>query len=670
MNAITAPALSSLSAENRAMLQMIRRGPFKDCNDQEFDEAITVARSLGLDPIRREIYAFVFNAKSQTRRNMVLVTSIMGYRKIAARHGNYRPGPCRLIIDREAINPKTNPRGIVAAEATVFVHSHGEWHPIIEEVSWESYAPIVTKVWSRDLESLVDLKPEDWHLDPKKEAWIRQPDVMLKKCFDDQTEVLTTKGFQKFSELSAPVMQVTPNGLQPVGVRAFRQPYRGDMVTLASGKLDFRVTPNHDMVTTAGKIEAGDLYERARTRATFLIPRHAPGNPEEAEITDQAIMAAAAYIADGYDRAAAQFTISVSRPRKVAKLEEIGGFAARSTRAATGSVAHTATRDIVSTMDKVAFTYDRALIADLVGPEKSINIDGLLSLSQRQARLFIETWIFFDGTTSGTRRGIYTSRLDHVEAIELAACLAGQTVAPRRSRTNDISDRPNYFLQISDINAVRVVRWGREHHNNQGNPSSRTGLTLTPYDGDVWCVTVPSGQIVVRREGFSFVCGNCAEAQALRRGWPTDLSRLYVDEELDRSKLIDAEAIDVTPSEVVAEAERQRRLDALGGPSITVDPMDGSNGLIGVPAGKMADWVMDRLKRIPAEKVAEFQDRNRRGLQELWVHNKSDALAVKKEIEARIAAAPKAKPAEEAKTQPEIGEAITEDATPEKEVTW
>ena len=301
MNAITAPAPSSLSAENRAMLQMIRRGPFKDCNDQEFDEAITVARSLGLDPIRREIYAFVFNAKSQTRRNMVLVTSIMGYRKIAARHGNYRPGPTRIVIDRGAINPKTNPRGIVAAEATVFVHSHGEWHPITEEVSWESYAPIVTKVWSRDLESLVDLKPEDRHLDPKKEAWIRQPDVMLKKA---------------------------------------------------------------------------------------------------------------------------------------------------------------------------------------------------------------------------------------------------------------------------------------------------------------------------------------AEAAALRRGWPTDLSRLYVDEELDRSKLIDAEAIDVTPSEVVAEAERQRRLDALGGPSITVDPMDGSNGLIGVPAGKMADWVMDRLKHIPAEKVAEFQDRNRRGLQELWVHNKSDALAV------------------------------------------
>jgi hypothetical protein len=31
---------------------------------------------------------------------------------------------------------------------------------------------------------------------------------------------------------------------------------------------------------------------------------------------------------------------------------------------------------------------------------------------------------------------------------------------------------------------------------------------------------VPSGVIVVRRKGLSMLCGNCTEAQALRKGWP------------------------------------------------------------------------------------------------------------------------------------------------------
>src|SRR4030095_10667758 len=53
--------------------------------------------------------------------------------------------------------------------------------------------------------------------------------------------------------------------------------------------------------------------------------------------------------------------------------------------------------------------------------------------------------------------------------------------------------------------------------------------------GLVWCVTVPSGKIVVRRNGFSMVCGNCAEALALRKAFPEELSGLYANEEMGQA---------------------------------------------------------------------------------------------------------------------------------------
>lgn len=62
--------------------------------------------------------------------------------------------------------------------------------------------------------------------------------------------------------------------------------------------------------------------------------------------------------------------------------------------------------------------------------------------------------------------------------------------------------------------------------------------------GKVWCVTVPSGVIVVRRNGFSMVCGNCAEAQALRKAWP-EVGQDATAEEMEGKH----SEIDITPAQ-------------------------------------------------------------------------------------------------------------------------
>lgn len=124
-------------------LDLIRQTVAKACNPSEFDLFIHVCRHTGLDPLKRQVFAFVFNANDVERRQLTIVTSIQGYRTIAERTGNYRPGPTEVVINPDLIDPDTNPKGISHAIATVYKYAHGEWHPIIERVDYDEFAPLI-----------------------------------------------------------------------------------------------------------------------------------------------------------------------------------------------------------------------------------------------------------------------------------------------------------------------------------------------------------------------------------------------------------------------------------------------------------------------------------------------------------------------------------------------
>lgn len=131
----------------------------------------------------------------------------------------------------------------------------------------------------------------------------------------------------------------------------------------------------------------------------------------------------------------------------------------------------------------------------------------------------------------------------------------------------------------------------------------------------------------------------CAEMQALRRGWPEDMSRVYVEEETDKAAaVIDADYTELSPSEMVAEAAISERLERLGGPALLAT-FDGNGTLERVLYGQFADRVLSHIENLAPADVAAFADRNKAALQDFWAHNKTDALALKKVIEQRASAA-------------------------------
>ena len=161
-----------------------------DCNPTEFNQFMHVAAQLGLDPLRKQIYAFVFNKDKPDSRRMSIVVGIDGFRSVAKRSGEYRPDTRapRFTYDPELKNDATNPLGLVSAEVSVFQWSHDAWHEVTAVAYWDEFAPIVDGGdWQENERGKRFFKKDGTRmLDPKKDAWRKMARIMLSKCAEAQ----------------------------------------------------------------------------------------------------------------------------------------------------------------------------------------------------------------------------------------------------------------------------------------------------------------------------------------------------------------------------------------------------------------------------------------------------------------------------------------------------
>jgi phage recombination protein Bet len=187
-------ALRSYSA---GQLALIRQTVAKDCNQNEFDLFIEMCKHQGLDPFRKQIYAFVFKKTKKTKgedgkwsekeeRQLTPVTSIDGYRSKAARCGDYRPDDQEPSFEYSEVakSEETNPLGIVKCSVRAYKFGPDkQWYPCVGTVFWDEYAPIVEDGEWKDGKFVGNGK---LILDKKKGNWRRMARAMISKCAEAQ----------------------------------------------------------------------------------------------------------------------------------------------------------------------------------------------------------------------------------------------------------------------------------------------------------------------------------------------------------------------------------------------------------------------------------------------------------------------------------------------------
>lgn len=188
---MTEPGTISYS---QSQLALIRNTVAKDCNPDEFSLFIEMCKHQGLDPFRKQIYAFVFKNtrrvkeggqwKDVEERRLTPVTSIDGYRSKAARCGDYRPDDAEPVFEYGEKDADSNPLGIV--KCTVRAYKFGpdrQWHPCVGTVYWDEIAPVVEDGKWDDGKFVGNGRMV---LDKKKGNWRKMGRTMVAKCAEAQ----------------------------------------------------------------------------------------------------------------------------------------------------------------------------------------------------------------------------------------------------------------------------------------------------------------------------------------------------------------------------------------------------------------------------------------------------------------------------------------------------
>ena len=336
--------------------------------------------------------------------------------------------------------------------------------------------------------------------------------VVSQGCYDDKTEILTDEGWVFFKDLPKKEYRVAQVGedkeITFVKYSDYIE-YEVDEELLSfknkSGTIDLLVTKNHNMVVEREVYESyekdseGNMLSHKRkftnklelieaentyTHRHIHIPLPSGIKAEEENSLSWEERLLIAYQADGSTNpggnSLSSYVFHFSKERKIARLINIlenleWKYKTYETKDNTKEI-------------HVTFPYK---------PSKSLKDSfNLGSLSKNKAREILEEVREWDGTQTEEKGSMtyYSTSEENCDFVQSVSCLAGWK-SLKRSKTNREGNRKDLYtvhlVPDSPRIGLRDVKKERVH-----------------YKGKVYCVTVPSHKLVVRRSGSPLVCGN------------------------------------------------------------------------------------------------------------------------------------------------------------------
>lgn len=341
-------------------------------------------------------------------------------------------------------------------------------------------------------------------------------------CYDDQTQVLTDRGFVLFKDMQpddrvAEFDPATRSVLyrKPLAKQAYA--YKGKMVRFSSSRVDLLVTPEHRMlVTKSGKMQTMRADALKLSGSSLKVPLSGKFVGENTGITAEDARLIGWIVSEGsLDTSDYAFRITIYQKKEpqVAQIDmllrRLGLKFSKKLDKRTGVYGF-----------RICAVDSRKIVARLFNNADIRRLSrDLLRSSLNVLEAAFETLMSGDGSCKGNGSGYYaTTSMELADDFQELCHKTGRACAIKK-RTADTN-----FKKDSEIYICGIRNFPNGELFNVTTPDRNHDVD---YDGMVYDVTTTTGYFMVRRNGVVCVSGNCKLQPLWQHGNPTDWTQGY-----------------------------------------------------------------------------------------------------------------------------------------------
>lgn len=317
------------------------------------------------------------------------------------------------------------------------------------------------------------------------------------QCLSEDTVILTPEGWKGHDEVAEGDLIYTFNldekrvEVKPVrGV--FSRYYEGAMYNLRNRSQDQLISPGHRVVRQAfnqDRYILQSIEEILDLRSPIAVPVRAPNSNPDVAVSDGQLRLLAWILAEGSVERDGSHRVSIYQSSQAHPdwYEEIVGLLEHE------GLDYTTYRQVslgTCTRIRLKPAASRVVHGWLGAREKRVP-DYLYCLSQRQARLFLDTFVKGDGWVEGNRVRITVTDEELLAALEAVAVLAGYNFSVRERKISDISTRRQFILTLTEADHDYIQT-----------------ITSVDYQGTIWSVHTENETVIAMRRGQVFITGN------------------------------------------------------------------------------------------------------------------------------------------------------------------
>jgi ribonucleotide reductase beta subunit family protein with ferritin-like domain len=331
------------------------------------------------------------------------------------------------------------------------------------------------------------------------------------ECVTPDTEVLTPEGWKYISEIEEGITKVAQFNPETKEIdfvipsRIVKKEYQGNIVHYNSEKLriEQKLTENHDMLVgydrnpgVFQKVKAIDF--EPQTHRTIPVSGF-KSNTTKKTLSDYERLLIAiqadGFISDRYTGSRSgtvPVTFSFSKQRKIKRLTDL-------LDRLTFSYSITPREGYGNKKDQLVFKVDVPISYPVYKTfEEWVKLE---ELDQNWCNEFLDELVKWDGSVKDGESDYYSSTIkSNVDIVQAIASFCGKFVT--------------MYIQEDNRKETFSTVYRSRIHNMDVKRTGGVTKTLVPYDGLVYCVTVPTSAFVIRVNGAVSITGNCLHSEA------------------------------------------------------------------------------------------------------------------------------------------------------------